>query len=170
MDKRGMELFEAGISFQDFVNLDEDSYKENTLYVYRNINITDSMVRRIENIDKKINVLICAEIWCPDCMINVPVIEKMKQINDNINLSIVGKDNSKNFFNKYTPDEVVKIPTFVFFDESFNEIGSFVERPNYIKEKQNDENEALKLVTMRKYKKGEYTNETLKDILHIIGY
>ncbi|HLR36035.1 MAG TPA: thioredoxin family protein [Tissierellales bacterium] len=169
MNKEGRKLFKSGTSFEEFVNLDKDSYKEKTLYIYNNININDEFMYRIKNI-KKVNVLICAEMWCPDCMINVPVVEKMRQVNNNINISIVEKGDNEDYFSKYVPREIVKIPTFIFFDDEFNEIGSFVERPNYVKEVQSSDNQPLKIVTMRKYKNGEYTSETLKDILKIVGY
>lgn len=170
MSKYERKLFETGISFEKFVNLDDDSYMEKTLKIYKNINIDKDLVKRVKNINEEINVLICAEMWCPDCMINVPVVEKMRQINKNIKLSILEKDSNEEYFRQYNSDENVKIPTFVFFDSNFNVIGSFVERPNYVKKIQNSDNQPLKIVTMRKYKKGEYTNETLKDILNILRY
>lgn len=170
MKKKGRKLFSTGISFEEFVNLDEDSYKEKTLSIFQTIKIDNELENRIKNVNKKINILICAEMWCPDCMINVPVVEKMRQINENINLSIVERENNEEYFSKYVSGENVKIPTFIFFDGDFNEIGSFVERPNYVKEIQSSDNQPLKIVTMRKYKKGEFTCETLKDILRILGY
>lgn len=162
-------LFKMGISFYDFVNKDDDSYKEKTLEVYNNINFSEELLGRVKSIDKKINILICAETWCPDCMINVPVVEKMRDLNKHIHISIVGKEENVDFFKKYSLNEIIKIPTFLFFDEKFNLLGSFIERPQYVKEVANSGNQPAVIVTMRKYRKGEYTEETLKDILKIIG-
>lgn len=168
MDSKKM--FHSGISFQDFVNMDEDSYKEKTLEVYNSIDFSDEFVERIKSIDKNIKVLICAEIWCPDCMINVPVIEKMRSMNKKIEVSIVSREGNEEFFKKFSNDENVKIPTFIFYDEEFKLLGTFIERPRIVKEVYKTGNQTNIIVTMRKYRKGEYIDETLKDILDTLKY
>lgn len=165
---KGRELFSSGMSFDEFVNTDTSTYKENTLQVYNSINFEDEYIEKIKSIDRTINILVCAEMWCPDCMINVPVLEKMKELNPNINISIVKKEGNENFFSKYAINGVIKIPTFVVFDENFNELGSFVEHPKKVTEVISKGNQPNIIVTMRKYRKGEYAQETLKDILELI--
>ncbi|WP_416197282.1 MAG: Thioredoxin [Sporanaerobacter sp.] len=165
------EIFERGVSFEDFVNMDSNSYREKTLEIYDSLSFKEESIERIKSIDKKINILICAEIWCPDCMINVPIVEKMRQINENIHISIVGKEENKDFFKVFNIEEnIVRIPTFVFYDEYFTQLGSFVERPTCIKKVYNSGNQPSIIVTMRKYRKGEYVEETLKEVLEEIGY
>jgi len=165
----GRELFLTGMSFEEFVNTDTSTYKEKTLEIYDFINFDDEYIEKIKSINKVVNVLVCAEMWCPDCMINVPVLEKMRKLNSNINISIVKKEGNESFFSKYTQGGVIKIPTFVFYDENFNELGCFVEHPKKVTEVISKGNQPNIIVTMRKYRKGEYAQETLKDILEIIG-
>lgn len=162
------ELYKDGVTFQNFVNQDTDAYKEKTLQILEKIEFSKEQLNKINSIDKNINILICAEMWCPDCMINVPVIEKMKQLNKNISLSIVGKEGNEEFFKKYAPEENIKIPTFVIYDENFREMGSLVEHPKKIKEILSNSNQPNRIVAMRKYRKGEFAKETLDDILDII--
>ena len=163
------ELFEKGITFKEFVNGDSNSYREKTLEIYNKIDFHEENYRRIKEIKEKINILICAEIWCPDCMINVPVLEKMKEANENISISIVGKEGNEEYFQYFNEEGVLKIPTFVFLDEKFNVLGSFIERPSIVKKVQNSKNQPAIIVTMRKYKRGEYTEDTLVEILNILG-
>lgn len=167
---KGKELFEKGISFDEFVNRDSNSYRDKTLEIFSGIKFEENNINRIKNIDKNINILICAEIWCPDCMINVPVVEKLRQINENIHISIVDKDGNEDFFRSFNNEDILKIPTFIFYDEYYNVLGDFIERPNFVKEVYNRGNQPEIIVTMRKYKKGEYTEETLRDILDALGY
>ncbi|WP_069651033.1 thioredoxin family protein [Caloranaerobacter ferrireducens] len=161
-------LYDKGVSFDEFVNKDKDTYREKTLEILNKIKLNDDLINKVKSIDKKIKVLVCAEIWCPDCMINVPVLEKIRQYNDNIDISIVEKDGNEDFFIKYSEEDRVKIPTFVFFDENFKELGSFVEHPKKIKDIISKGNQPNIIVAMRKYRKGEYAEETLKDILEIL--
>lgn len=167
---KGKELFKTGITFEEFVNKDSNSYREKTLEIYNKIDFHEVNYHRIEKIEKKINILICAEIWCPDCMINVPVLEKMRETNKNISISIVEKAGNEEYFKYFNEEDVLKIPTFVFFDEEFKILGSFIERPSIVKEVQNSKNQPAIIVTMRKYKRGEYTENTLVEILNILGY
>lgn len=163
-------MFHSGITFEEFVNRDEDSYGEETLKIFNGLDFNYQLTERIKLIDKKINILICAEIWCPDCMINVPVIEKMRVINKNIELSIVTRDGNEDFLKKISKEEKIKIPTFVFFDEEFNILGKFIERPSIVRKAYNSGIQSTIIVTMRKYKRGGYTEETLKDILNTLSY
>ena len=162
------ELFKSGLSFDAFVSTDTGSYRDRTLEIFNQINFDEEYIHKIKNINRKINVIICAEMWCPDCMINVPVLEKMRKYNDNINISIVGKEGNEEYFKKYAHGESVKIQTFVFYDEDFNEIGSIIEHPKKIKDIIANGNQPNIIVAMRKYRKGEYAQETLKDILEIL--
>lgn len=163
-----VEVFKSGVSFDEFVNNDGDTYKEKTLEVYNNIKFNEDLIKRIKKVNKKINILACAEIWCPDCMINVPVLKKMKDHNQNINISIVPKEGNEDVFKNYAVSGGIRIPTFIIYDENFNELGSFIEYPKEIKNVMNSGNQPKVIVAKRKYRKGEYAEETLKDILNII--
>ena len=163
-------MFHSGISFEEFVNMDEDSYKEKTLEVFNSIDFSGEFVERVKSIDKNVKILICAEIWCPDCMINVPVVEKMRNMNNKIEISIVSREGNEEFFKKFNNGEKARIPTFIFYDEEFNLLGTFIERPRIVKEVYRTDNQTTIIVTMRKYRKGEYTEETLKDILNTLKY
>lgn len=160
-------LFENGMSFDQFIKTDEESYREKSLEVLESINFEEESIEKIKSIDEKINILICGEIWCADCMINIPVIEKMRTYNENINISIVSKDQIRESDIKI--ESHIKLPTFIVYDKDFNELGFFTEHPRKIKEIIESGNESNFLVTIRKYRKGEYTGETLKDILNIIN-
>ncbi|EOD00017.1 thioredoxin family protein [Caldisalinibacter kiritimatiensis] len=162
------DLFNKGTSFEKFVNRDNGTYKEKTLEVLNSIEFSEELAEQVKSINRKIKILVCAELWCPDCMINVPVLEKMSQINSNISFSIVGKEGNEDFFKKFCDQEKIRIPTFVFYDEDFNELGSFVEHPKQLKYIMEHGSQANIIVAKRKYKKGEYAEETLKDILEIL--
>ncbi|MTI66537.1 MAG: thioredoxin family protein [Firmicutes bacterium] len=164
-----IDLYNSGISFDKFVDNDGDTYKDKTLEILNSIEFEDKLIKQIKEIDKKVNVLVCAEIWCPDCMINVPVIQKMKQLNKNIKLSIVEKDGNEAFFIEHSYGENVKIPTFIFYNEKFEKLGVFIEYPKKIKDIVANGNQPNIIVAKRKYRKGEYAQETLKDILQILS-
>lgn len=160
------ELFKKGISFDEFIKTEDESYKEKILEVLESIEFDQEYIERIEAIDRDINILISGELWCADCLINIPVIEKMKRYNDKIHLSIVTKEEI--IESNIKEGTHIKLPTFIVYDSEFNELGMFIEHPRKIKEIIEDGNESNFLVQIRKYRKGDYTGETLKDILYMI--
>lgn len=161
------ELFKTGMSFNEFIETDEESYREKSLEMLENINFKEDYIDQIKKINKDINILICGEIWCADCMINIPVIEKMRKYNNKINISIVDKEML--LVSNFKAEMQIKLPTFIIYDDKFNELGVFTEHPRKIKEIIEDGNESIFLVSIRKYRKGGYTEETLKDVLDIIN-
>lgn len=160
------DLFESGMSFDQFISTDEESYREKSLKTLESIDFEKEYIEKIKSIDKNINILVCGEIWCADCMLNIPVVEKMRKYNDKIKVSIVNKDMILE--SNLNLEKQMKLPTFIIYDEEFNELGIFTEYPKKIKEIIEDGNESNFLVNIRKYRKGGYAQETLKDILEII--
>lgn len=159
-------VFECGMSFDEFVNTEDESYRKKTLEILESIEFEEEYIKEIKDIKEEINILIYAEIWCGDCIINIPVVEKMRNYNDSIRISIFNKQ--KKLDNNIELEKHVKLPTFIIYDAEFNELGKFIEFPRKLKEIIDGGNEPNFLVNIRKYRKGEYAQETLKDVLKII--
>jgi len=161
-------LFNSGISFEEFMSHDDGAYIEKMLEIYNNIEVDDEILAKINSIHKEIKVLVFAEIWCPDCVINVPALKKICDINKAVKMKIVPREGNEEYLNDYKIDGKAKIPTFLFMDADFQVLGTFIEIPDVIKEIVTKGNQVDIIVAKRKYRKGEFTNETIKDILKII--
>ncbi len=164
------DLFFKGISFQEFLESSEDVYKQKIENIKNTINMDKKLMNKIKIIQKKIYILVFAEDWCPDCQINLPGVSFICDLNANINLRIVSREGNEEALNKYKLHGKPKIPTFIIMDEDFDELGVFIELPTILKEIINRGNEAEILVSKRKYKKGEYSKNTIDDVLKIIGF
>lgn len=163
-------LFNDGITFKEFLYNNEDKENsEKAKKFYDAIEFDEDIINSIKNIDRKVNVLVLAEIWCPDCIINVPVLGKMADINNNLHISIIEREGNQEHFKKYEEEGKVKIPTFIFLDEDFNEIGNFIEKPSIVKDVYKTSNQVEIIVTSKKYRNGEYVVEAAKEILNIIN-
>ena len=162
------EIFEKGISFMEFVNQDQDAYKEKTIEIYEQSSIDKNLEKEIKGVKEVINVLAFAGIWCPDCMINVPALQKMGEQNSNFKLSIVSREGNESYMEAYKVGGKPKIPTFVFLNDKFETLGVFVERPTVVKQVEANGKETEVIVVKRKYKKGEYIKNTIEEILDIL--
>ena len=163
------ELFEKGVDFQTFINFDGDINRDLILNIYNNICIDETVINSIKLINKRINVLSFAEIWCPDCKINVPCLYKLTKLNSNIHMRIVPREGNEEVMEKYKFEGKIRIPTFVVLDEEFNELGAFIETPKTLKRVINTGNELQVIIAKRKYNKGGYAIDTIEELLSIIG-
>jgi len=162
------DLFQKGLSFLQFVNQDKDTYKEKTLDIYEKISVSEDLKQEISEIDRIVYVLVFAEIWCPDCMINVPVLQRMAEINPHIRMSIVSREGNEAYMENYKLNGKPKIPTFVFMNEAYEELGVFIEQPQVVSEVEIKGKQVEIIVAKRKYRKGEYYIETIREIMGLI--
>ncbi len=84
-----------------------------------------------------VDVLVLAEDWCGDVIANLPVLGRLAQESGKLNLRVFLRDQNLDLMDQYLKQgEFRSIPTFVFFDAAFNELGHWTERPERINELQ----------------------------------
>lgn len=76
-----------------------------------------------------LRVLVVSEDWCPDCALNVPILMQIAAINPAFDVRFIGRDENFDLLQFASKGERSAIPTFFFFDERWNEVGHWVERP-----------------------------------------
>ncbi len=162
------QLFDEGMSFEVFVPDDNDANAEKLLEIYNGIEIDKELSDRIKSIDKQINILAFAELWCSDCIINLPALKKINDINPKIVFKILPKEYNEKYMENRNPDAKPKIPTFVILNDKFEEIGTFIENPGTLSHIIGGGNEVEIIVAKRKYQKGEYVRETIEEIIDTI--
>lgn len=163
-----LELMNLGCTFEEFINMDKDINGEKALEMYANINLPEAVEARIKAINHRVNILVFAEIWCPDCLINVPALQKLKDTNSNIHIRILPRDGNEEVLAPYKVGGKIKIPTFIVLDKDYKEIGSFIETPIIVRDVVNRGNQVEIIVAQRKYRKGEFINNTIEELLNII--
>lgn len=84
-----------------------------------------------------LDVLVLAEDWCGDVIANLPVLGALAQQTGKLNLRIFLRDQNLDLMDQYlNRGQFRSIPVFVFFDENFQELGHWIERPARIYEMQ----------------------------------
>jgi hypothetical protein len=170
LDMDTLEVFKKGKPFKDFIEGADSENIDEAIEILEKLIFQEETIDRIKDTKEEIFIIVCAEMWCSDCRANLPVLEKIKEYNSLIRHSIVKKDGYETFFKKYISDEL-KIPTFIMCDSNFNVLGTFVERPEKVKEiisnKANMEYELYKKEII-KYKNGYFGDNVVKELLDII--
>ena len=83
-----------------------------------------------------LNVLVLAEDWCGDVVDNLPVLGQLAAESGKLNVRVFLRDQNLDIMDQYLKEgQFRSIPVFVVFDEHFEELGHFIERPASVTER-----------------------------------
>jgi hypothetical protein len=101
----------------------------------KQIELSDSLKKTIQNIKKKLTLIVIAESWCGDGAQNIPMIAKIADLSTNIELKIIFRDENIGIMDSYLTNGSRSIPKVVFIDSETNEeLGTWGPRPAKIQE------------------------------------
>ncbi len=130
------ERFEQGMTYDEYkaqMTRNRERFEENE----RTVELADEDLSFFRGLPEPLNVLVLAEDWCGDVVANVPILGRLAEESGKFNLRVFLRDQNLDIMDQYLHDGVHRsIPTFVFFDDSFREIGHWIERPKLITAKQ----------------------------------
>ena len=137
------------------------------LEIYDGIEIDEELFNEIKSIGESIYILAFAELVFR-LHYKFTRTQKINDINPNIMFRILPKEDNEKYMGNYKTDTKLKIPTFIILNDKFEEIGAFVENPKILDSIISKGNQVEVVVAKRKYQKGEYVDETIKEIVDII--
>lgn len=122
------------------------TYDEYKAQMTRNLDRVEANEARVEiapddlaafrELNGPIHVLALAEDWCGDVIANLPVLGKLAREAGTLDLRVFLRDQNKDLMGRYlNQGKYESIPVFVFFDDKFNELGVFIERPASVTER-----------------------------------
>jgi len=83
----------------------------------------------------KLNVYVLTFDGCGDALYNIPVMAKIAKLCPNVDLRVVQRDENLDVMDRYLNQGTYRsVPTFIFLDERFQEIGNLKERPESLTE------------------------------------
>ena len=97
-----------------------------------------------KNLSRPVNVLMLAEDWCGDVIANTPIVGRIASEVDTLNLRVFVRDQNEDLMSQFLKEGKYKsIPAVVFFDDEFNELGRFIERPDSVTKLRAEKQQAL---------------------------
>ncbi|MEF9991549.1 MAG: thioredoxin family protein [Romboutsia sp.] len=162
------ELFDSGISFGEEFDKSDEAHREKAQEYMESMKISEEVINKVKSIDKKINILGFSELWCPDCQINLSVMNYLTQLNENINLKLQSIKGNEEVIKEHSDDGRVKVPLFIMLDKETNKLGAFVEVPSNVRKAEESDNQVERIVAKKEYRKGKYMEQTILDFLDII--
>ena len=95
----------------------------------KTIKISEETIREIEKIKEPQTWLVITEGWCGDAAQNLPVISKIANINNKINLKVVLRDDNDALMNLFLTNGGKSIPKLIALDKDNNVINTWGPRP-----------------------------------------
>ena len=126
------ERFEQGLTYEQFK---EQMTRNQERFILNEQNFTPDPadVEAIKRLPQTLNVLVLAEDWCGDVIDNLPILGRLAMATGKFDIRVFLRDQNLDLMDQYLKDgQFRSIPVFAFFDESFRELGHFIERPESI--------------------------------------
>ena len=96
----------------------------------KTIKISEETVREFQRVTQPQTWLVLTEGWCGDAAQNLPVLNKIASISENIDLKIVLRDENLDLMDLFLTNGGRSIPKLIALDKNNNVIDSWGPRPN----------------------------------------
>ena len=97
--------------------------------------VVDELKTFLENLEKDYIWLVISESWCGDAAQILPIINKMAEVSDRIDLRIVLRDDNEDLMNLFLTNGTRSIPKLIIIDKKTNEVvNDFGPRPQEAKQ------------------------------------
>ena len=92
-------------------------------------------VRFFKALPRRLNVVVLAEDWCGDVIANLPVLGTLAKGVGTLDVRIFYRDQNLDLIERWlNQGKYQSIPVLAFFDQSFRELGHWIERPASVTE------------------------------------
>ena len=129
------ERFVQGMTYDDFkaqMTRNQERFAANE----RRFELDLKDLAVFQKLAKPVNVLVIAEDWCGDVIDNLPILGRIAQSSQKLNLKVFLRDKNLDLIDQYLKEGKFRsIPVFVFLDDNFSELGRFIERPQVVTER-----------------------------------
>ncbi len=121
----------------------------------KTVKVSEEAKSKIESFNRKITWLVITESWCGDAAHIMPVINKVAELNDNINYRVVLRDENDALMNQFLTNGGKAIPKLIMIDDATQDVvETFGPRPSV----------ATQLVNDYKAEHGKLTPEFKEDL------
>lgn len=113
-------------SLVDYTKLNESRMNR----IDKKLELTDNIINQVKNQKSKQTWLVISEGWCGDAAQNIPVINKIAELSDNVDLRIVLRDKNLDLMSNFLTNGGQAIPKLIALDDNSNVIDTWGPRPS----------------------------------------
>jgi hypothetical protein len=128
------ERFEQGLTYEAY-KAQMTRNRERLEANEQGVELATADLTYFQQLPQSLNVVALAEDWCGDVINNLPVLGRLAADSGKLNVRVFLRDQNLDITDQYlNQGQFRSIPVFVFFDETFRELGHWIERPARIHE------------------------------------
>jgi Thioredoxin len=140
------EQFESGMTYDAYkaqMTRNREQFEQNE----KDVQLTLEDAQAFRDVPRPINVMVLAEDWCGDVVANVPIVGRMEQASNGklkVRIHLRDQEPGSTIMDQYlNKGQFKSIPTLIFLDQDFNELGVWVERPDSVTRVREEKRQAL---------------------------
>ncbi len=161
-------VYHTGFDFESYLEkLGDDGLKFASRY--EKVQLTDNLIRLLQELDQPLKILALSEPWCPDCVLHVPLLARMATVSNCVQLMVFSRDQQEDLAAYLSQNGKKIIPVALFMDQDFHEIGRWYERPAVVQSLIQTPDEDVKQEIKRKYVQGHYLADAMVEIEQILS-
>jgi thiol-disulfide isomerase/thioredoxin len=130
------DVFQSGQSYSDYRQhlLDDGGpAREKLQFSEESLAKATLDLDAFSHLDRPVRVLVLSEDWCGDCTDNLPILNRIAEETGKLDVRILHRDEHPDIADQYLKEGKFRaIPTMVFLDEDFKDLGVFIERPDSV--------------------------------------
>jgi thioredoxin family protein len=127
--------FESGMTYSAYkeqMTRNREQLEQNE----KDLQLSPADAQAFSNLPQGLNVLALAEDWCGDVIANLPIVGRLAEASSGkLNLRVLLRDQQPGeqvMDEHLNKGQYKSIPTVIFLDSDFNEVGVWVERPDSV--------------------------------------
>jgi hypothetical protein len=124
------ERFSQGLTYDQYkaqMTQNKEQFERN-----EGLQLSEADLAPFKNLPKPLDVVVIAEDWCGDVVANTPILGRIARESGKLNLRVFVRDQNKDVIAEYMNGQYESIPVFAFYDEGWNELGVWIERPKSV--------------------------------------
>jgi len=118
----------AGLIFDDYVATAKPEKQEAWRAVHAQVELTESQKDLIKSFTREMKILVTSGTWCGDCVQQCPLLARIAEQSDLIDLRFVDRDEHADLSQRIMINQGLRVPTAVFMAEDFEFIGLLGDR------------------------------------------
>ena len=119
---------QAGLNYQDYLATGNADQQANWTKIYDSVGLTHQQHELLAGFTRKINVIAVSGIWCGDCVAQCPMIQRIADASDKIDLRWLDRDAHMDLAEKLKINAGMRVPVLVFCAEDYELVGWFGDR------------------------------------------
>ncbi len=121
-------VFAKAVTYDEHVATAKEEHKDRWKQALEAATLTDEQRALVGSFERKMNVLVLSGVWCGDCVRQCPIIHRIAEASDLIDLRFIDREEDPKLRDLLRVNGATKVPVTLFLSEDFFEIGRFGDR------------------------------------------